>query len=402
MNERDDVADSLGDAAVHLAVDLVRTDSVNPGLVDGAAGEESVVAMLAGRLHAGGFATEVVRPADASHRPSLVATRRGTGGGRSLVLYGHLDTVGVEGMTAPFAATIEGGERTGRLSGRGSCDMKAGVAAMVVAAESVARTAGDVALALVADEEHASLGTEAVLAHLSASDRLPDACIVGEPTWLDLAVAHRGFSVVEVELVGRASHSSQPEQGVNALTHLGRLLAGIEARDAELAAAPPHPRAGTGSLMATVARGGGSPFVVPASAHAVVERRTVPGEAAGTGLDEVQEVLCAMRAADDTVDGTARTLLSREAWEADDGVVSARLLNLVARSLVAAGSTPPRRIGSPYWMESALWAAAGVPTVVCGPAGGGMHADDEWVDLAQVRTYARALLDVLTSFCSPK
>lgn len=401
MNGADDEADALGNAAVRLAVELVRTDSVNPGLVAGAEGEEAVVALLAERLGASGYAIEVVRPVGARDRPSLVATRRGTGGGRSLALYGHLDTVGVEGMSAPFTATIDGDERTGRLVGRGACDMKAAVAAMVVVAEAAAGTAGDVVLALVADEENASLGAEAVLAHLRAAGRLPDACVVGEPTWLDLAVAHRGFAVVEVELVGKASHSSQPADGVNALTHLGRLLAAVEARDAEIVAGPAHPLSGRGSLVATIARGGSSPFVVPASAHAVIERRTVPGEPSTVGLAEVRRILDALRAADPAVCATARTTLAREAWEVGESPLAAKLMDLLAAALVAAGSRPPRRTGAPYWMESALWAGAGVPTVVCGPAGGGMHADDEWVDLAQLRAYARALLEVVHSFCGP-
>ena len=158
--------------------------------------------LLAARLDARGFEIEIVGPAD---RPSLLATHRGRAGGRSLALNGHLDTVGVEGMDDPFSARIEGD----RMYGRGTCDMKAGVAAMVVAAERAAEAGhdGDVVLALVADEEHGSLGSAAVLDHLAG--RLPDACIVGEPTWLNLIVAHRGFSVVEVELHGRAAHSSR-------------------------------------------------------------------------------------------------------------------------------------------------------------------------------------------------
>ena len=144
-------------------------------------------------------------------------------------------------MDDPFSARVEGD----RMYGRGTCDMKAGVAGMVVAAERAADAGhdGDVVLALVADEEHGSLGTDAVIEHLAG--RLPDACIVGEPTWLDVIVAHRGFSVVEVELHGRAAHSSRPEEGVNAVTLLGRLLGAVEDRDAMLAAREPHPRPAT-------------------------------------------------------------------------------------------------------------------------------------------------------------
>jgi acetylornithine deacetylase/succinyl-diaminopimelate desuccinylase-like protein len=391
--------EGVADAAVDLAVELVRIDSVNPALVPGAAGEARIADVLASRLSAGGFAVDVVRADGAPHRPSLLAVARGSGGGRSVVLNGHLDTVGVTGMTDPFAARIEGDRGTGRLIGRGACDMKGGVAAMVAAAEAVVArgVAGDVVLALVADEEHGSLGTAAVLDRLAG--RLPDACLVGEPTSLDLAVAHRGYAVLEVTLVGRAAHSSQPDLGVNAVTHLGRLLAAVEARDAVLRAGPAHPTAGTGSLLATSVAGGSSPFVLAESARAVIERRTVPGEPSTRPLQEVEDILKGLREADGTVRALAVESLGREAWQYDGASPAGSAL---AGDLTAALTTTgraPGGVGLPYWMESALWEAAGVPTVVCGPAGGGLHAADEWVDLAQVRNFARALVPGLTAFC---
>jgi acetylornithine deacetylase len=268
------------------------------------------------------------------------------------------------------------------MYGRGTCDMKAGVAAMVVAAEhaAAAGTRGDVVLALVADEEHGSLGTTAVLDHLAG--RLPDACVVGEPTWLDLIVAHRGFAVVEVELRGRAAHSSRPQDGVNAVAHLGRLLAAVEAAGSELAEGA--------SLMATVAHGGDAPFVLPASASAVIERRTLPGEPSGAGLREVEAIVARLG-----LDATCRETLAREAWQMASGDPAVR--QLVA--LLDSGLDTPTRSEAPYWMESALWEAAGVPTVVCGPAGGGLHTDVEWVEISQLRAYTGALTELVAAFC---
>jgi acetylornithine deacetylase/succinyl-diaminopimelate desuccinylase-like protein len=396
------MSESVAAAAVGLAVELVRTDSINPGLVPGAAGEAAVAALLARRLERSGFAVDLVPAAGAPGRPSVVAQHAGTGGGRSLLLNGHLDTVGVAGMTDPFAGRVAGGSVRGRLLGRGACDMKAGVAAMVAAAEAAAAagTPGDVVLALVADEENASVGTEAVLECLGG--RLPDACLVGEPTWLDLAVAHRGYAVIQVAFTGQAAHSSQAALGVNAVSHLGRLIAVVEERDAVLAAGPAHPVAGTGTMMTTVAGGGTSPFVLADAAFAVVERRTVPGEASADGLAEVEAVLSAMRGGDPSVQAEASLLLSREAWEFDPGSAAGTALSgMLAEALGARLGRVPRPVGAPYWMESALWQAAGIPTVVCGPAGGGMHAEDEWVDLGQVRAYADALVDTIRAFCGP-
>jgi acetylornithine deacetylase len=363
--------------AVDLTRELVALNTVNPSLEPGAPGEREAVALLAERLSRSGWDIETPGPAQ---RPSLLATHRGRGQGPSLVLNGHLDTVPAGGMTDPFTPRVE----DGRLYGRGTCDMKAGIAAMVVAAEH-AETDGDVLLALVADEEHGSLGTTAVIETLAGSGRLPDACIVAEPTWLDLASAHRGFAVVEVELRGRAAHSSRPQDGVNAVTHLGRLLAAVEARDEELAARHPHPHAGRGSVQATVAHGGTTPFVLPDRAHAVIERRTVPGEPFDAGLREVEQIL-----EGPGYDATATEIMARDAWELAAGHPAIqRLIGLL---------NAPRRVGFPYWMESALWERAGVPAVVCGPAGGGLHTDVEWVELAQLRAYTETLARLIPAF----
>jgi acetylornithine deacetylase len=366
---------NVAEEAIELTRELVSLDTVNPALVPGGAGERPAVELLAQRLSARGFELEIVGPAE---RPSLLATHRGARGGPAVALNGHLDTVGVEGMDAPFEPRIEGD----RMYGRGTCDMKAGVAAMVVAAEHAADAGhdGDVVLALVADEEHGSMGTAAVLEHLAG--RLPDACIVGEPTWLNLIVAHRGFAVVEVELHGRAAHSSRPGEGVNAVAALGRLLAAIEARDDQLAADEPHPYAGHGSLMATVVRGGTAPFTLAARAEAIVERRTIPGEPLDSGLHDVQNIIEQLG-----LDATYKQVVARDPWELSDAPVVQRILEL----LPFAG-----RAGAPYWMESAMWETAGVPTVVCGPAGGGLHETVEWVELGQLRDYAVALAALLT------
>jgi acetylornithine deacetylase len=394
-------SEAIASAAVDLTVDLVRVDTVNPGLVPCAVGEAVAVDLLRRRLGAAGFECVVVTPSPG--RPSLVAHRgRATGGRPCLLLNGHLDTVGTGAMPAPFSAAIAGDRATGRLMGRGACDMKAGIAGLVVAAEAVAAADPQacVWLALVADEEDASLGTEAVIGWLAERGMRPDACLVAEPTWLDLAAAHRGFAVVEVELRGRAAHSSRPAEGVNAVAHLGRLLHAVEAYDAELATREPHPVAGVGSLMATVAAGGLAPFSLPDRARAMIERRCVPGEPAAIAVREVEDIIAVLRAGDPAVDATVRPVLTREAWELDGSAASERLAGLMSGHLVRAGSPEPRRIGAPYWMESALWQQAGIPAIVCGPAGGGLHADDEWVDLAQVRCFAVALTGAAAEFCS--
>ncbi|HSF97886.1 MAG TPA: M20/M25/M40 family metallo-hydrolase [Ornithinibacter sp.] len=378
---------ALGDAAVALTGALVEIDSVNPGLVPGAAGETAIVEHLRDRLSGSGFESHVVNPPGHASRPSLVAVGPLAAPGPTVVLTGHVDTVGVEGMTDPFLPRVDGD----RLEGRGACDMKGGVAAMVVAAEELVRRRmpGRVVLALVADEEDESLGTLSVLEALPGFGVRADVAVIGEPTWLALAQSLRGYALVEVTLTGRAAHSSQPELGVNAVTHLGRLLAAVESRGSEVAERG-------GSLMATLASGGESPFVLARTATALVERRTVPGEQSHDALTEVEHLLVHLRLQDDTVVSHARLVVARDPWRLDETGPAATLARDLERAL--GDDAEPEPFHAPYWMEAPLWQAAGIPTVVCGPAGGGLHAAEEWVDLHQVRRFTVALTDAVTTW----
>jgi acetylornithine deacetylase len=383
-----------GDAVVELTRHLVAFDSVNPGLVPAAAGEGPVAQFVADRLSGSGFEVRLVPAPSDPRRVSVIAVRDGSQPGRTVALNGHLDTVGVDDMADPFTARIDGD----RMSGRGTSDMKGGVAGLVIAAEQLvaAGVPGRLVLALVADEEDASLGTAAVLEALGGVK--PDVCLIGEPTWLDLTVAHRGYAVVKAILRGRAAHSSQPEHGVDVLAPLGGLLVAISERDRALRQLVPHPLLANGSLMSTVAHGGSAPFTVAAQAEALIERRTLPGEDATAALSEVRDLVDAVTAGTRGLGSSVELVLARDAWQADDAGPAAELMDLLAAALPAAGAASPARTGAPYWMESALWQASGVPTVVCGPAGGGLHAVDEWVDLAQLRRYPVAVARAVGRF----
>ncbi|MEX1907075.1 M20/M25/M40 family metallo-hydrolase [Janibacter sp. Y6] len=366
-----------GTAAVALLEQLVAVDSVNPGLVPGAAGEGRVVEHLRDRLEAAGLVTTVVPAPGLDDRPSLVAMPRGGEDLPTVVLNGHLDTVGVSGMDAPFEARVEGD----RLLGRGAADMKGGIAAVVAVAEHLVATGAPVrpVLALVADEEDANLGSEAVLRALRRRGVRPDVCLVAEPTDLALCRSLRGFAVVRVELPGRAAHSSQAELGVNAVTHLGRLLHAVDARADAV-------RAAGGDLMATVVSGGLSPFAVPDRASCVVEMRLPPDRGSEEALDEVRALL------DPAWGATVELVAHRDGWRLDADGPAADL----ARRLGGALGTDAT-FDAPYWTEAPMWQQL-CPTLVCGPSGGGLHAVDEWVDLRQVRALARTLGDVLVGW----
>lgn len=362
---------STGDA-VELLTELVSIDSVNPGLVPGAAGEQGMVDYLSARLERTGFTVTVVSAH--GQRPSIVAVPTTPVDGPTVALYGHLDTVGVAGMSDPFTARIEGN----RLYARGAGDMKGGLAALVVAAERLVahRTPVRPVLTLVADEEDDSVGSEAVIAALPRLGVRPDVCLIGEPTDLALARSLRGFAVVRLRFEGRAAHSSQSELGINAITHLGRLLAAIDER-------APAERARGGDLMATLVSGGSSAFVVPEYAECQVEMRIVPGR---SGSDAFTDV-CALL--DPQWQAEAELVAHRDGWRMDADGAAADFGALLGGRL---GTGPT--FDAPYWMEAPLWQQI-CPTLVCGPGGGGLHAADEWVDLDQVRDYANAVMHTL-------
>lgn len=368
-----------------LAARLVSIDSVNPALVPGGAGEREIAAFVAGWARDAGLSVETVGEAS---RPSVVLRARGTGGGRSLLLCGHLDTVDVDGMVDPHVPRVDGDW----LSGRGAYDMKAGLAAALIAAREAATRglAGDVVVAAVADEEHASTGIQEVLRSTRA-----DAAIVTEPTELEVVVAHKGFVWSEFEVAGRAAHGSRPTLGVDAIVKSGPVLVEVGALDAALAGRR-HPLLGRGSLHASLIEGGQELSSYPARCVVKVERRPLPGETAADVEREQDELLARCRERDPELVAERRTLLVREPLEVDPGH---EIVEAVTSAAAAVSGNAPTLAGASYWADSGFIAAAGIPTVLYGPGGEGAHAAEERVSLADTATVARTLIEAATAFC---
>lgn len=363
---------------LQLTRELVAIDSVNPTLVPGAAGEGAIAEWLATYLGRAGFDVEVDEVAPG--RPNVVAMAERSGAGPTRMLCGHTDTVGVEGMAAPFAPDV----RDGRLYGRGAQDMKGGLAAMIAGAErwlnGGRRGAGRVVLAAVADEEYASLGAEAVARRWRA-----DEAVIAEPTGMAVAITHKGFSCVEVVTHGRAAHGSRPADGIDAVLLMGRVLARLESLNRELQSRPPHPRLGTGSLHAGRIVGGTELSVYPARCSLQVERRTLPGEALDIALTEVGAILDQLGRSDPAFRADVTLLLARPPYGIDDRHPLPRAL----RQLAAAAGRDASITGMSFWTDAALLGAAGVPTVLFGPRGAGLHGIDEYVVIEDLHTCAR-------------
>jgi acetylornithine deacetylase len=273
-----------------------------------------------------------------------------------------------------------------RLYGRGAYDMKGGVVAALLACREAAGLglAGDVVVAAVADEEHASLGVQEVLAAGRA-----DGAIVTEPTELELIVAHKGFLWGEIEVHGRAAHGSRPHLGEDAIVKMGPVLTALGELDVQLGARE-HPRLGRGSVHASLISGGEELSSYPARCLLSVERRTLPGETA----EAVEAELAALAG---LAGGTARTLLVREPFEVDEDSPFAQTVRAAAAGVLG---EPPAIGGASYWADAAFISAAGIPTVMFGPAGEGAHAAQEWVSLSSVEAVTRTLVETARRFCA--
>ena len=392
---------------VALTRELVAVDATNPSLVPGGAGERELAELVAAWLAERGFAVRLVG-ADPT-RPSVLARRRGAGGGRTLLLAGHLDTVGGagDGDGAGAGGAADGSPGDGdRIVGRGAYDMAGGLAAaMIAAAAAPEELPGDVVLAFAADEEFGSVGMEELLAALDAeTDGLagaggdgasarsalprPDGAIVLEPTDLAVTLAHRGFAWYRVEYEGVAAHGSQPELGVDAIDRALDGLVALRAFAAEVDARPRHPLLGAGSVRVATIEGGTDAATVADRCVLVVERRTLPGEPdPGAELERVLDPSQPARVVE---------LVARPAMEADPASPIARAVLVSVE--VASGASAVRR-GDPWWTDAGLIAAAGIPTVLVGPIGGGAHADEEWVSTDSLERLVDVVEGAILAFC---
>jgi acetylornithine deacetylase len=377
---------------VALVADLVRIDSSNPTLAPQGSGESTIADYCAAWLSTRGFTT--VRLESTPGRPSILATGAGRGGGRSIMLNGHLDTVSLAAYDGdPLDPVVD----DGRLRGRGSYDMKAGIAAMMVAAARAHHQPhdGDVVLALVADEEDASIGTEEVLTHLRAAGTEIDAAVVAEPTGLDLVTCHKGFVWADVTLTGVAAHGSRPDLGVDAIAKAGAFLTGLDRLASELGTRPGHAVLGAGSVHVGVIDGGQETSSYPDRCRITVERRTVPGEDTAVFEAELRAILDPIIGAQPGLGATVVMGLERRPLDGDPTRGITPTLSTVVADVTG---RPAHHRGEAFWTDAALLADAGIPAVLFGVDGAGAHASTEWVDLGSLHDTARVMERAITAW----
>lgn len=371
---------------IELTAKLVSINSMNPSLIPGAAGEREIADYcMAWFTHHG---LEAHRLEATPGRPSVVGVRKGSGGGKSLMLNGHYDTVTLAGYDGdPLQPEI----RDGQLHGRGAFDMKSGVAAMMVAAVKAENPAGDIIVCCVADEEHSSLGTAEVLQHFTA-----DAGIVTEPMSMEPTLWHKGFMWIDVTIHGRAYHGSRPEFGIDAIAKAGHFLAALDTLATEMNARDGHPQLGPGSIHASIIAGGEEASSYPAECKITIERRTIPGETPELVLEELTNILDDLVIRVPDFSYSIESGLVRQPFEADPASAIATLVQKHAQAVL--GKEPNLR-AEPFWTDASLLDQAGIPCLLFGADGAGAHSAEEWVDTETVQQLATVLEQVSEEWC---
>lgn len=362
---------------------LISTPSVNPDLAPGeGAGEAAIAAAIRDwftERHIESWLEEA-----APGRPNVIA-RVGSGAAPTLVLCAHMDTVSTSGMAIPpLDPRVEGN----RVYGRGSYDMKGGAAAILCALAKLAREplTGTVLAALVADEEYASLGTQHFVAHHKA-----DACIVTEPSEYRLILGHKGFVWAEITTEGHAAHGSRWDIGVSAIARMGRIVAALDDFDRTTLRARTHPLMGPASQHCATIHGGAGLSTYAPSCTLQIERRTLPGESTAQVLDEIRAVI-----ASTGEQAIVRLLLDRPPLVCPP---DARIAQCVRDAATQVHGRAPEEAGVAFWMDAALFAAAGMETVNYGATGAGAHEAIEWADLDSVVACANVLTLAARRFC---
>ncbi|HBC91817.1 MAG TPA: peptidase M20 [Pelotomaculum sp.] len=370
---------------------MIRVESVNPTLVKGGNGESEIANFLIKYLAQAGLKVQCQEIGP--KRKNVIGILKGTGGGRSIILNGHTDTVSLEGMKIN---PLEPEYREGRVYGRGSLDMKGGLAAIIIAVKALIQGGvslnGDVILAFVADEEYASMGTEALVKEYRA-----DAAIICEPTDLKICIAHKGFAWTKVEVFGRAAHGSRPDQGIDAISKAGKVLIEMEKLGNHVLTQKSHPLLGSPSIHASLISGGTELSIYPSYCRIEMERRTIPGESYETVRDEMKNMIDKISSEDRQFRVSFDVFFHRPPLEVSRDELIVKTLSNAYEGIF---NKSPEYIGSSGWMDSAIVTEKGIPTVIFGPGGEGLHAEVEYVDFETVVDTAKVLAGTIVDFCN--
>jgi acetylornithine deacetylase len=369
---------------------LIQIESINPSLDPQGSGEKKIGQFLQKYLKKMGLKVEIQKVI--ADRSNIVGIKRGKGSGKNLILNGHMDTVGARGMTIdPF----QGDHKNGQVFGRGSADMKSGITSILAACEVLQaekiQLNGDLILAFVVDEEYKSRGTEKLLQEYSAQ-----AAIVCEPTDLKIGLAHKGFIWGNVKIQGKASHGSRPDEGIDAITKAGQFLMEIEKLGQNHLLNKNHPLVGSPSVHASLIKGGRELSTYPDYCQIQLERRTIPDEDEDILKNELDNIIKQIQKKDPQFKAEADIIFQRPPLEISR---EEPIVEVLAQCYKKTLNKDAKYSGITWWMDSALFVQAGIPTVTFGPSGSGLHSAVEYVNFQSVLDCAIILADVATHFC---
>ncbi len=369
---------------------LIRCESVNTFGETSSVGAESAMADLF-EVQLRSLGVEIGTHEVTTGRRNVWGSLKGIGTGPTILLAGHLDTVGVDGYTYPFDPIV----KDGRIHGRGSCDMKAGLAAYLEVIRQLQGTGipllGDVIIAGVVDEEHAMTGSKA----FGLYGPQVDYAIVAEPTLLQISAAHKGQILTTITTKGLAAHSSLPEQGRNAVYHMAVVLGVLQDYAGDLSMRKADPACGKPSFSVGVIRGGDNACSVPDLCQIDIDRRTIPGETSANILHELHNVLA-----------QAKTIIPELDFEISTPFLDLPPLDtsgdaLVTKAMIDACEAISGKVSVTAFPGSTDSPNFGCPTVICGPGDlAQCHSLNEYVAIDQiedaVRIYVHAILAMQT------
>ncbi|KAK4082745.1 uncharacterized protein Triagg1_1635 [Trichoderma aggressivum f. europaeum] len=383
--------DVSSDDPVELTQTLVRINSANPSMGSSPGpGETAVARYVTAWLEHRDIETHWIEPTPG--RPSVIGVARGSGGGKSLMLNGHIDTVTLVGYEGD---PLSGDIIDGKLYGRGAADMKCGIAAAMVTLANAKQQGlrGDVIFTGVADEEFESIGTQQVL----EAGWTADGAIVSEPTSMDILYAHKGFVWFEVDIHGLASHGSRYDLGIDAICKAGYFLVELDRHATSLTAQTGDSVLGPGSIHASIINGGEEVSSYPAFTQIQLERRTVNGETPETVRKELENILNGLAETVPNFKYSLRTTFDRSPFKAD---LDHPFSQLVRKHVSITLGEEPVISGAPYWTDCALLADAGIPSLLWGPKGEGLHGKLEYADVESIKQVTETLNAIAVEFCS--
>nr|WDY64407.1 mitochondrial acetylornithine deacetylase [Aureobasidium pullulans] len=387
--------DVSNDDVTDLTQQLVRIDSSSPTLdtTGSAPGEAKIAAFIAQWLHHRGIETHIVESTPG--RPSVVGVVRGNDpNAKKVMLNGHIDTVA---LSTYGPSPLSGDLVDEKIYGRGVLDMKAGVAAAMTTLLHFDQhgSKGDIILTAVADEEDRSLGTSAIL----TAGWTADAAIIPEPTSLSLHHAHKGFVWVKVTILGVAAHGSDATTGVDAIMHTSSFLSAVKSYATTL---PEDNVLGKSTMHTGTIRGGEENSSYPASCTVTLEFRTVNNisQSSAVILHDIAAILADLGNQDKAFRYQSPTVLFERAPLSP--LSSSHPFLLAAKQSLA--EVQGRReedvevSAAKFWTDAGLLSEAGIPCLVLGPKGEGLHGKDEWVDVESIKIVEEVMRDTVRLF----